>query len=134
MLPPLLRIYSDAIEFVESSLSIAFEMLESLVGTMDRLSIGAYHAKIFDLCLLALDLRGQHPASVKDIDVVEKCVLNAVAALSLKLTESMFRPLFIKSIEWSASNSTDSNTIGRKKLDRMISFYGLVNKLAESHR
>ncbi|GAA0150254.1 RNA metabolism protein [Lithospermum erythrorhizon] len=134
LLPPLLTIYSDAIEFGESSLSIVFEMLGSLVGTMDRSSIGAYHAKIFDLGLLALDLRGQNPASVKDVDVVEKCVLEAITTLTLKLTETMFRPLFIKSIEWSALNMMDGDTTGRKKFDRIISFYGLVNKLAESHR
>lgn len=133
-LPPLLRIYSEAIKSGDSSLSIAFEMLGNLVGTMDRTSVGAYHAKIFDLCLVALDLRRQKPLSVRNIDDVEKNVINAMIVLTMKLTETMFKPLFIRSIEWSESNVEESESAGSTNIDRSLSFYGLVNKLAESHR
>lgn len=133
-LPPLLRLYSEAIKSGDSSLSIAFEMLGNLVGTMDRTSVGAYHAKIFDLCLLALDLRRQKPLSVRNVDDVEKNVINAMIVLTMKLTETMFKPLFIRSIEWSESNVEESESAGSTNIDRALSFYGLVNKLAESHR
>ncbi|KAM7494654.1 hypothetical protein LguiB_029263 [Lonicera macranthoides] len=134
LLPPLLSIYSEATKSGDSSLSIVFEMLGNLVGTMDRSSVVAYHANIFDLCLQALDLRRQHFATIKNIDVVEKHVINAMIVLTMKLTESMFKPLFIRSIEWSESNIEESQSIGSTNIDRAISFYGLVNKLAESHR
>lgn len=109
-------------------------MLGNLVGTMDRPSVGAYHANIFDLCLLALDLRRQRSVTIKNIDVVEKHVINAMIILTMKLTESMFKPLFIRSIEWSESNIEESESTGSTNIDRAISFYGFVNKLAESHR
>lgn len=107
-------------------------MLGDLVTTMDRPSIGENHAKIFDKCLQALDLRRQRKTSVKNIELVEKNVINTMVVLTMKLTETMFRPLFMKSIEWSGSN-VDDNEI-RRPNDRTISFYGLVNMLAESHR
>lgn len=126
--------YSDAIKSGDSSLSIIFEVLGNLVGSMDRSSIGAYHAKVFDLCLLALDLRHQNRASVQNINVVEQYVISAVVTLTMKLTETMFRPLFIKTIEWSGLNvEGDENTPGKAN-SRAISFYSLVNKLAERHR
>lgn len=130
-LPPLLKIYSEAVNNGDSSLSISFEMLANLVGRMDRSSVSNYHVKVFDLCLLALDLRRQHPVSIKNIDTVEKNVINAMIVLTMKLTETMFKPLFIKSIEWAESNMEDSDT---GSTNRAISFYGLVNKLSENHR
>ncbi|KAL3837868.1 hypothetical protein ACJIZ3_022459 [Penstemon smallii] len=134
LIPPVLDMFSDAIKSGESSLSIFFEMLGNLVSSMDRSSIGAYYAKVFDLCLLALDLRCQNPTSIKNIDVVEQNVIKAVVTLTMKLTETMFRPLFIKTVEWSGLNVEDDENSQRKVNGRAISFYSLVNKFAESHR
>jgi U3 small nucleolar RNA-associated protein 10 len=126
-LPPLLEIYSSAVQCGDSSLA-------NLVGTMDRSSVYGYHAKFFDLCLRALDLCCQHPVSVQNIDVVEKSVINAVIALTMKLTETMFKPLFIRSIEWADSDLEETASIGSSNMGRAIAFYSLVNKLAENRR
>lgn len=126
--------YSDAIKSGESSLLIVFEMLGNLVGSMDRSSVGAYHAKVFDLCLMALDIRHQNPTSVPNINTVEQYVINAIVTLTMKLTETMFRPLFVKTIEWSGLNVQGDGSSAGNNNSRAISFYSLVNKLAESHR
>ncbi|PON51074.1 U3 small nucleolar RNA-associated protein [Parasponia andersonii] len=133
-LPPLLKIYSNAVLSGDSSVTVYFGMLENLIVAMDRQSVGGYHAKIFDLCLLALDLRRQRPVSLQYIDVVEKSVISTVIALTMKLTETMFKPLLIRSIEWAESDIEDDVQAGSTNIDRAISFYGLVNKLAENHR
>ncbi|CAI8586853.1 unnamed protein product [Vicia faba] len=131
-LPPLLKLYPAAVEAGDKSLTVVFDMLATFIGTMDRSSILAFHGKIFDFCLVALDLRRQSPRSVQNIDLVEKGVMSAILALTLKLTESMFKPLFVKSIEWAESIVDESASAG--SMDRAISFYGMVNKLAENHR
>ncbi|KAI9160506.1 hypothetical protein LWI28_008767 [Acer negundo] len=133
-LPPLMKIYSGAVDAGDSSLVIAFEMLGNIVGRMDKSSVGGFHVKIFDHCLLALDVRRQHCVSVQNIDIVEKSVIGTMIALTMKLTETMFRPLFVRSIEWAESDVEDTVSMGSKSLSRAITFYGLVNKLAESHR
>jgi U3 small nucleolar RNA-associated protein 10 len=133
-LPPLLEIYSSAVQCGDSSLAIAFEMLANVVGSMDRSSVYGYHTNIFDLCLRALDLRFQHPVSVQNIDVVEESVISAMIALTMKLTETMFKPLFIRSIEWADSDLEESGSTKSSNIDRAISFYSLVNKLLENHR
>ncbi|XP_057776784.1 uncharacterized protein At3g06530 isoform X2 [Salvia miltiorrhiza] len=134
LLPPVLSMYTDAFKSGQSSLLIVFEMLGNLVGSMDRSSVGAYHAKVFDLCLLALDIRHQNPASVQNISSVEQYVINAIVTLTMKLTETMFRPLFVKTIEWSGLNVEGDGDSPGNANSRAISFYSLVNKLAESHR
>lgn len=113
------------------SLSLTFEMLACLVGSMDRPSVGTYHAKIFEHCLVALDIRREAPDSVKNVDLVEQSVINALTGLTMRLTESMFRPLFLHSLEW-AESEIESGP--KRSFDRAISFYKLVNKLAEQHR
>ncbi|KAK2994684.1 hypothetical protein RJ640_026163 [Escallonia rubra] len=133
-LPAIMSVHTEAIKAGDLSISIAFDMLGSIVSNMDKSSVGAYHAKIFDLCLLALDLRRQQPVSIKNIDSVEKRIINTIIVLTMKLTETMFRPLFIRSIEWSESNLEESESTGSANMERAISFYGLVNRLAESHR
>ncbi|KAJ3706936.1 hypothetical protein LUZ61_010641 [Rhynchospora tenuis] len=130
LLQPLLQVYTSAKECGETSLSLIFEMLSSLVSLMDRPSVGTYHAKIFEHCLVALDLRREAPDSVKSVDLVEQSVINALTGLTMRLTESMFRPLFLHSLEW-AESEVES---GPKSFDRAISYFKLVNKLAEQHR
>lgn len=131
-MPPLLKLYPAAVEAGDNSLTVVFDMLATFIGIMDRSSIVAFHGKIFDFCLVALDLRRQNPHSVQNIDIVEKGVMSAMLALTLKLTESMFKPLFVKSIEWAESVGDETASAG--SIDRAISFYGMVNKLAENHR
>eukprot|EP00257_Ricinus_communis_P020965 XP_015580336.1 uncharacterized protein At3g06530 [Ricinus communis] len=133
-LPPLLAIYSDAVKSGDSSVSITFKMLVGIIGQMDRSSVGGHHEKIFDLCLRALDLRRQHPVSIQNIDIVEKSVIDAMISLTMKLTESMFKPLFISSVDWAESHVEEIDNEGGASVDRSIALYGLVNKLAENHR
>ncbi|XP_076957841.1 uncharacterized protein At3g06530-like [Bidens hawaiensis] len=133
LLPPLLKIYSEAIKFGDSSLSITFQMLGDFITKMDRSSVSANYKNIFNTCLLALDIRRKHPASVKCITAVETDVINAMVALTAKLTENMFKPLFIQCVEWSEYVDQNDDS-GLANIDRAISFFGLVQKLISSHR
>ncbi|XP_026432640.1 uncharacterized protein At3g06530-like isoform X2 [Papaver somniferum] len=131
---PLLKVYTKAIQSGESSLLVTFEMLSNLIGTMDKSAIGMYHVRIFELCLLALDLRRESPVSVKKVDIVEESVIDSMIVLSLKLTENMFKPLFLRSLEWAESEVEGPGSTESRKLDRTISFYRLISKLVERHR
>lgn len=128
-----MELYADAVTCGESSLSVVFEMLGNLAASMDMSSVGVYHATVFDLCLLALDLRRQSPPSIKNINAVEQEVIKAVVTLSMKLRDSMFKPLFIKTIEWSGLDVEDDESIPGK-VNRAISFFGLVDNIAERSR
>ncbi|XP_068649643.1 uncharacterized protein At3g06530 [Aristolochia californica] len=134
ILSPLLKIYPEAVKHGELSVAEAFTMQASVIGRMDKSSVRSYHGMIFDQCLVALDLRGQQPASIKDINIVEENVIRAMSILTMKLTETMFRPLFIRTLEWTETESGGNRASGTTNLDRNISFYKLINKLAEQQR
>ncbi|KAG8082909.1 hypothetical protein GUJ93_ZPchr0014g46634 [Zizania palustris] len=132
ILSPLLNLYTGAAKCGEASLSLAFKMLATLVGTMDRLAVGTYHTKIYDHCLVALDLRRQRLDSFENIATVEQCIIHAITTLTMKLTEATFRPLFLRTLEWAEFEIDQSTT--KRSIDRAIVFYKLVNTLAEKHR
>ncbi|KAF5193642.1 U3 small nucleolar rna-associated protein [Thalictrum thalictroides] len=134
ILTPLRNIYPKAVEFGESSVSIVFDMLASLIKTMDRSSISSHRGVIFEHCLAALDLRRTHPESIKKVHVVEQSILRAMIVLTMKLTEMMFKPLFIRSLEWAESEVEAKGSMESRNLDRSISFYSFVNELAAQQR
>ncbi|WOL10215.1 hypothetical protein Cni_G18969 [Canna indica] len=133
ILAPLLEIYTSALECGESSLSLFFEMVAIMISSMDRPSVGTYHVKIYEHCLIALDLRRHLPNSIKNMNRVEQSIIDAMIILTMKLTETMFRPLFLHSLEWAESEFEGNDSV-TGRLDRTISFYNLVNKLIENHR
>ncbi|XP_071732709.1 uncharacterized protein At3g06530 isoform X2 [Rutidosis leptorrhynchoides] len=131
-LPPLLKIYSEAINFGDSGISITFQMIGNFIRTMDK-SLYAYYLNIFDTCLLALDLRRKRPASIKNITAVEKDVVNTMVTLVMKLTENMFKPLFIRCVEWSEYTELNDD-LGHANIDRALSFFSLLDKLIDTGR
>lgn len=114
-------------------MSATFKLIAALISKMDGASVRTYHGKLFEQCLVALDLRRRHPVSLKDVNTVEESVINAMVVLTMKLTEGLFKPVFFKTLEWAESELEEGST-GRKSIDRNIAFYKLVNKLAETHR
>ncbi|KAF9617505.1 hypothetical protein IFM89_036709 [Coptis chinensis] len=134
ILDPLLKVYPEAVEFDESSVSIYFEMLASLIGRMKRSKIVCNYEKIFSQCLLALDLRRTLPGSIRNVHLVEKSVIHALVVLSLKLTGTMFEPLFIRSLEWAESDGEGNGYMDNRSLDRIISFFSLVTELVDHQR
>ncbi|XP_074584883.1 uncharacterized protein At3g06530 [Curcuma longa] len=134
VLKPLLQIYSSALECGEWSLSLVFRMLSDMISSMDRPAIGKYHVKIYEHCLIALDLRRQLPKSIKNINMVEQSVIQAMIKLSMKLSEPMFNPLFLHSLEWADLKLEECDLVKTGSLNRNISFYYLVNELLTHQR
>ncbi|KAK8944415.1 hypothetical protein KSP39_PZI007998 [Platanthera zijinensis] len=133
ILPALLTLKKTALRCGDYSFSVVFEMLQNLIGVMDRSSINSFHVNIYENCLDSLDIRRQGTESVKDMNFVEQSILQAMVVLTMKQTETMFKPLFFQSLEWAESEIEDQST-KCISIDRYISFYGLVNKLILQHR
>ena len=88
----------------------------------------------YELCLQALDLRRLHPISIKNILFVETRVINTMIVLTMNLTETMLKPFFVRSFEWTELKADKGESTGIMNIDRTLSFNGLVNKPAENHR
>ncbi|CAM8989930.1 unnamed protein product [Rhodiola kirilowii] len=130
-LPPLIKVYTVAVTSGACSVTVLFEMLTSLICIADRTSISAQHVKVFDICLLGLDLRRQHPVSIRNVSDVEPVVIDTLVSLTKKLTETMFKPLFFRSIEWAQLDVGQSATSESDNNERAISFFALVSRLSK---
>eukprot|EP01018_Ginkgo_biloba_P013781 Gb_31975 [translate_table: standard] len=129
LLDPLLRVYGKAVENGEASVASIFKMIAVVATKLDRPSVVAYHAKIYDYCMVALDLRRQHPKSIKKVEEVERTVINALVALIMKLSEVTFKPLFVRTLEWAESEVEDDGSAAGHNIQRSISFYSLIDNL-----
>ncbi|XP_078440573.1 ARM repeat superfamily protein [Wolffia australiana] len=134
LLAPLMKIFKRTFSGGEKSISLAYEMLANMVASMDRSSVASYHEKVFQQCIVGLDLRRQRLEAVKNVDGVEDSAIEAVTALTLKLTESMFRPLFIHLVDWAESDIQERDSAASGILLRKIPFYKLISKLVQQHR
>lgn len=129
LLDPIVRVYGKAVENGEASVLAIFEMLAVVSAKMDRPSVVTYHAKIFETCLISLDLRRQHPESIKNMGKVETSVINALVALVMKLSEATFKPLFVRSLDWAESEVESDGSSSGRNIQRNISFYNFIDNL-----
>lgn len=126
-----MKVYTVAVKSGDWSVTILFEMLTSLICIADRQSIKAQYGKFFDVCLLGLGLRREHPESVQHLPDVETVVIDTMVTLTKKLTETMFKPLFLKSIEWAELDVDQSVGNENGNIEKAVSFYGLVSRLSK---
>lgn len=96
-----------------AGLVIAFSLLENMVVKIDTSSIASIHEKVFEHCLVALGFRWLNLEAIQNtddlersvtiamaIDDTERSVINAIVALMKRLSESVFKRLFDRSIIW----------------------------------
>lgn len=155
-------------------------MLRSAVSTMDGTAVATYHEAVFALLLRALDVRrkrilkwssilSQHPSPskdresdsdmnaifIKETQQIEDAAISVFVELTLKLSESRFKPLFFRFLEWATSipaataavsllddqeveESHDIDeaiaTLSKSTLPRLVTFFSTVNVLTEQLR
>ena len=133
------------------------EILRSLTVSMDPRDVVVHNNEVFILILQSLDFgRRKLVAMAKDCKTldeesfeemrsVEKAAVASLVELTLKLSESKFRPLFFRLLEWATSappadaallEETDSTlkSIVESTLPRRIALLSAVNELSERLR
>ncbi|KAL3702523.1 hypothetical protein R1sor_020545 [Riccia sorocarpa] len=132
LLEPIMSVYEKAVEAGEESTCALFDMLGAMTSKLDRPAVAAYHVKIFDFCLAAFDLRRK--SLLPNVSRVESSVVSAIVSLVMKLSETSFKPLFVKVLEWAESEEPTEERVAGKSVDRNIIFYKFVNQLSDKLR
>lgn len=114
-------------------------MLSSALGAMDAAATAAHHEAVFATLLRALDLRRRRPASLAAgaaVDEVEAAAVSAFEALTLKLSEAQFKPLFLRLLDWagSALAAGAGLTEAAARAARGLALAAVANALAERLR
>ncbi|MCO5557096.1 hypothetical protein L7F22_010652 [Adiantum nelumboides] len=133
LLEPLTTVYDRSLEKREESVLACIDMLSVIVTSFEKPSVLAHYKTIFELCLRSFDLRRRHPNSLTSISAVETAVISLFSGLVLKLSESTFKPLFVRVLEWAESDVPEEGDES-KGVFRLIVFYRVVNQLADKLR
>ncbi|KAL4423978.1 hypothetical protein ABPG75_001279 [Micractinium tetrahymenae] len=140
LLPPLLAHLEPATEAGAESTCGLLRMLQSAVDAMDTAALASHHEAVFGALLRALDLRRRRPpallASSDGLDRVEAAAVACFVGLTMRLTETRFRPLFLRLLEWSHAVPAGDSELpsGTGQLLRGVALFSLVNALAEALR
>ncbi|CAM8989918.1 unnamed protein product [Rhodiola kirilowii] len=110
--------------------SFMVAVLDFLAVAIDKLGgfLNPYLVDIIQLLVLYPDcVSTTHPKLRSRADVVRKLFAERIN----KLTETMFKPLFFRSIEWAQLDVGQSATSESDNNERAISFFALVSRLSK---
>ncbi len=116
-------------------------MLRLAIESMDSESIGTYHETVFLQLLRALDLRrleATGPVVSPAADAVEAAALGALVELTMKLSETRFKPLFFRLVEWATASppppTAAASAASSSPLPRAVALLAAANVLSERLR
>ena len=104
---------------------------------MPRDAITSHYKQIFKFFLISFDIRHLHSKKLggEDTNVVENSIIDSFIQLVIKLNESLFKPLFLKTVDWGTSELAQGNAenedveVGRDS--RLLFTYRLVDRLLD---
>ncbi|KAG0048658.1 HEAT repeat-containing protein 1 [Gryganskiella cystojenkinii] len=134
LLPPMLGYYETAVKDGKDSLLALFDLVSQAVTAMPRDVIAVHYKQIFKFFLGAFDYRrvyGHEDARVATVAVVEDAIIRAFMQLVMKLNETLFKPLFLKSLDWSTTELQVAKASSQDMQDRLIFFYKLIDSLLD---
>ncbi|KAF0695383.1 Aste57867_13817 [Aphanomyces stellatus] len=99
LLPALQDMYPVCCGHGPDALVQLFDLLSTIVASMDRTAVKTHLTNLMRFFLMAMDGRRLHPVTFA-ADVVEDKLLQAILQLVLKLSEKQLKPLFLKFVSW----------------------------------
>ncbi len=95
----------------KASVSALLDMVTSAVQHLDAASTATRHEMLFAFFLRALDLR-RSAASAAEVEAVEAAVVRGIVALTMKLSETQFKPLFLRMVDWAGAATMPQGATG----------------------
>ncbi|KAI9026268.1 armadillo-type protein [Hyaloraphidium curvatum] len=117
-----------------SSLAALFRCVSTAVASMSSDNLVATYKALFKIYARAFDLRRLAPATSAwagdQIDLAEADIAASFVAMVMKLNEGLFKPMFVKLVDWSTPDSTKAAASLAE--GRQLVFYKLLDALLDS--
>ncbi|KAK9703316.1 snoRNA-binding rRNA-processing protein utp10 [Basidiobolus ranarum] len=134
LLPQVYQYLESAIKNGKNSLLPLYSVLETAISTMDRANISTYYKSIFKFFLVSFDFRRQHGSkfTAEEVDQIESKIINSFLQLVMKLNETLFKPLFLKTLDWATTElPTQKKSDQSDSYSRLVFFYKLLDTLLD---
>ncbi|KAF9404185.1 HEAT repeat-containing protein 1 [Podila epigama] len=136
LLPPVLGYYETAVQDGKDSLLALFDLVSQAINAMPRDVIAVNYKQIFKFFLGAFDYRRAHghqnKKNAENVAAIEDAVVKAFMQLVMKLNETLFKPLFLKTLDWATTELQVAKAGFQDMQDRLVFFYKLMNSLLET--
>ncbi|KAL4401209.1 90S preribosome protein [Malassezia pachydermatis] len=117
-------------ETIVSSTQLALlQLMQLTVREMDKAAVTAQYKSVFRFLLLALDGQRTSDDASQALTATVTRALHVYVTLALKLSESQFRPLFLRTYDWAVVDLLDDDAKGVQARTHVL--YALVSTLLE---
>ncbi|KAI8823046.1 uncharacterized protein EV422DRAFT_585585 [Fimicolochytrium jonesii] len=132
MLPAIFTYLKTALPAGRHSMLALFDLVGKTISHMSRTDLTQYRMELFRFFLVAFDYRRIYADTVTedDIETVENSIISAFLQLVMKLNETLFKPLFLKMVDWATSELLVKHGLSEKDVNaRQLFLYRLVDSL-----
>lgn len=98
-----LTIYLWSVQEGEAAAISLLAMVQRTVEQMDAATAAQHADACYSFLLQALDTRQRKPACLESIEGVEQASVAVLLALTMKLSEAKFKPLFLRLLDWAST-------------------------------
>ncbi|ORX53545.1 hypothetical protein DM01DRAFT_1322487 [Hesseltinella vesiculosa] len=124
LLGPVFQFYDTALANGTESILALYSMVRRTIQAMPRDMVTVHYKQIFKFFLLAFDMRrSKHVANEASLEAMEEAIIVTFMDLVMKLNETLFKPLFLKVVDWATVEQPDDS--------RALFFYKLLHSLLD---
>ncbi|KAL9551329.1 hypothetical protein MBANPS3_004308 [Mucor bainieri] len=135
LLTPVFAFFDTAIRNGTKSTLALCAVVSQAIRSMTRDVMTSHYKQLFKFFLIAFDIRRTHSKDfdASDINLLEEAVIGAFLDLVMKLNETLFKPLFLKVVDWATMELASSNgaVVSEDGLQRVLFFYKLADALLD---
>ncbi|CEG73094.1 hypothetical protein RMATCC62417_08539 [Rhizopus microsporus] len=127
LLNPLFDYFGTVVKNGKNATLTLCTMVSQAIRTMSRDVMTSHYKQLFKFFLVAFDIRRTTKFPDADADEVEGSIITAFLDLVMKLNETLFKPLFLKVVDWATNELSDDEQTSK----RVLFFYKLTDALLE---
>lgn len=135
LLTPVFAFFDAAIQNGTKSTLALCSVVSQAIRSMTRDVMTSHYKQLFKFFLIAFDIRRTHSKAFdeSDINVIEDAIIGAFLDLVMKLNETLFKPLFLKVVDWATMElaTDDGAVVSEDGLKRVLFFYKLADSLLD---
>ncbi|KND01979.1 uncharacterized protein SPPG_02486, partial [Spizellomyces punctatus DAOM BR117] len=132
LLPAIFSHLKIALQSGRQSMLALFDLVGNTIAHMARTDLTQYRTELFRFFLVSFDYRRTYASKIseEDVEAVENSIISSFLQLVMKLNETLFKPLFLKLVDWATSELLIKHGLSEEGVNaRQLFFYRLVDSL-----
>lgn len=126
----LLKTWAEAVKEGTTAIDEILSTVEKIIDRATKSTVQKMHTALLQFLLLAFDIRRTSNFDDEDIKHLEERTLKVALQMVYKLNDTVFKPMFLRMLEWAAEDLRECDPEGRCK--RLSVFWDLLTMLCDN--